>query len=142
MPDAQSNNEWIAASPCRVLVTGSRDWTDLELVFAVLRERGSNQHTLVHGGAKGVDTIVDQAWRRLYPRSPVEVHLADWDRFGRSAGFVRNAEMVAAGADLCLAFILNGSSGATHCATLARQASIPTVIYRRDDDATQQGEEM
>lgn len=48
------------------------------------------------------------------------------------AGFYRNEAMVAAGADLCLAFIDNGSRGATHCANTAQAAGIPTLIFRTD----------
>jgi len=40
--------------------------------------------------------------------------------------------MVAAGADLCLAFIHNGARGASHCAALAEQAGIPTIRIRRE----------
>ena len=39
---------------------------------------------------------------------------ADWPAHGRAAGFQRNAEMVAAGATVCLAFIRNGLRGASH----------------------------
>lgn len=54
----------------------------------------------------------------------VQAYPADWDRYGRSAGHRRNAQMVADGADLCLAFPLGESRGTRGCMRLASQAGI------------------
>lgn len=111
----------------RILVTGSRDWDDdpllcIQLGFAI-QDLGGDV-TVVHGACpSGADKTAD-TWCRNHG-IPVERHPADWRWHGRAAGPIRNAEMVAAGADLCLAFIKDGSRGATHCAHLAEAAGIP-----------------
>ncbi len=79
---------------------------------------------IVHGGARGADQFADDA-ARGWGWIP-EAHPADWARYDRSAGYRRNAAMVALGADVCLAFILDESRGASHTATLAEAAGIPT----------------
>lgn len=115
----------------RLLVTGSRSWTDPDTVRGALSdawERGAR--TLVSGACPvGADALAEQCWQEM--GGEVERHPADWRRHGRAAGFRRNADMVNTGADLCAAFIDNGSRGATHTADLAEQAGIPTRRYRR-----------
>lgn len=59
-----------------------------------------------------------------------ELHPADWARHGRSAGYRRNADMVALGADVCLVFTLGGSAGVSHTAALAENAGIHTHRYQ------------
>lgn len=117
----------------RVLITGSRDWTDASAVWNALRalkEYLDEPITVVHGGAKGADTIADTMAKRL--GMTVEVHRPDWDTHGKKAGFLRNSEMVESGADFCLAFIKNNSKGATMCARLAEKANIPVQYFRED----------
>jgi len=110
----------------RVLVTGSRDWADFRLVrdeLAKLMEP-NNHLTVVHGACPtGADAAAD-LWAQQNAFIN-ERHPADWKTYGKAAGFRRNAEMVALGADVCLAFIRNGSKGATHTADLAEKAGIP-----------------
>ncbi|MGH3525755.1 MAG: hypothetical protein ACRDQ6_00390 [Pseudonocardiaceae bacterium] len=84
---------------------------------------------MVHGGARGADQLADEV-ARGWGWTP-EPHPADWARYGRSAGYRRNAAMVTLGADVCLAFILDGSRGASHTAQLAHTAGIPTRRYQR-----------
>lgn len=114
----------------RILVTGSRTWIDLKamhdaLADAVTELAGTHSSVvIVHGACPtGADKIAVQ-WAR---RNGIhhEPHPADWSRHGRAAGPRRNAEMVKLGADLCLAFIADGSPGASGCAALAESAGIP-----------------
>lgn len=124
----------------RVLVTGSRDWTNttqlrFQLTIACAKYLPS-AIVIVHGGCpRGADQYAE-LWARQ-KRLTTERHRANWRPagvFDRSAGFKRNAEMVALGADICLAFIKDGSRGATHCADLAEKAGIPVRRFIEGGD--------
>lgn len=117
----------------RILVTGSRDWTDWKKLDEGLRTVGKfgEDTVLVHGDAQGVDRMAAFLW--MERGFPVEAHPADWKRHGKRAGYVRNQEMVDEGADACLAFIRNASRGATMCADLAEKAGIPVRRFEVND---------
>lgn len=115
--------------PYRVIVTGSRSWVDSDTIREALDEvycriPADQDFVLVHGGCPtGADAIA-HAWAE--PTSAtIDIFIADWANHGRAAGPRRNARMVAEGADLCLAFIKNGSRGASHTVRLAERAGIP-----------------
>lgn len=117
----------------RILVTGSRNWTDREVIRKALRDAGqaAGRHpqgvVVVHGGARGADTIAGELAREF--GCMVEVHPAEWTRYGKAAGHRRNAKMVVAGADVCLAFPLGESRGTRGCMRLAEAAGIPVVVH-------------
>jgi YspA, cpYpsA-related SLOG family len=124
LPAGMQDVAAVMLDPYRVLVTGSRTWDDQKVIFNALAEYNYGQVTLVHGTARGADTIAAKiaaafGWQ-------IEPHPADWNSgHGKAAGFIRNIKMVELGADVCLAFIKDGSRGATHCADLAEKAGIP-----------------
>ena len=111
----------------RILVTGSRDWDEEVPVRAALTELTAGRpgpHTVVHGACPtGGDALADRIAADL--GFTIERHPAQWHRYGRSAGYRRNAAMVALGADVCLAFIRDSSPGACMTARLAAEARIP-----------------
>ena len=119
--------------PYRVLVTGSRDWTDQDAIVNAIRqihrEIEGRPITIVHGDCPtGADAIAAYLVKRAAPAFGLteEPHPADWSLNGKRAGFIRNQLMVNLGADTCLAFIKDGSRGASHTAGLAEAAGIPT----------------
>jgi YspA, cpYpsA-related SLOG family len=118
----------------RLIVTGSRTWTDttaIERALAAILARHPEGVQLVHGACpRGADAIA-AAYAGRTPGFTAEPHPADWQRYGRSAGHRRNAEMAALGADGCVAFIRAGSPGATGMVQLARAAGIPVWLHSR-----------
>lgn len=118
----------------RILITGSRDWKDRELIERMLHkeylwwclERPTDREVVLVTGAcpTGADKMAEEIWESQ--GLPVERHPADWEQFGKRAGFLRNAEMVELGADVCLAFILHDSRGTRDCVNKAEVAGIET----------------
>ena len=115
-----------------LLVCGSRDWTDAETIDAALSVyRTAGRHvTVLHGDARGADTIADACARRYGYR--VRRFPARWREHGNGAGFRRNIEMLDVGPDKVLAFQLRRSPGTEHTVTEARKRGIAVDLYTLD----------
>ncbi|WP_352302760.1 DUF2493 domain-containing protein [Kineosporia sp. NBRC 101731] len=112
----------------RILVTGSRDWTDEDVVYEALVTYSLPGDVIVHGACPtGADAFADR-WAVSNGRA-VERHPALWRVHGRSAGPIRNQQMVARGAEVCLAFPLGVSRGTRGCMAMAGAAGIPVKIF-------------
>lgn len=114
----------------RILVTGSRNWTLIGVIVAALEplHRNFPYAVLVSGACPtGADRIAEDVWESL--GGTVERHPANWEKYGKAAGPIRNEEMVDLGADVCLAFPLPGSRGTVHCMQAAREAGIPVRVF-------------
>lgn len=108
--------------PLVVLVSGDREWTDVQLVRTVLGHfaRGT---ILKHGDARGLDRIADRVGREL--GFDVRRYPAQWDTLGRAAGVIRNQQMLDDEPipDLVIGFHddLAHSKGTRHMLNLARR---------------------
>jgi hypothetical protein len=113
----------------RILITGSRDLMDRELVWSsieeVIEEYGAIGAHLILGGARGADELAREWSIANADRCTSETFVANWRELGRAAGPMRNAQMVKAGADLCLAFPRGESRGTRNCMMQAGEAGIP-----------------
>jgi hypothetical protein len=75
-----------------ILVTGARDWTDTKLVYNVLQKYKNKKCVLIHGDCIGLDKIAGKIGDEL--GMEIKCCPADWKRFGRAAGPIRNKEMI------------------------------------------------
>jgi len=129
----------------RILVTGSRHWSDYNKVIRGLtvaidelstKFKDDKTITIVHGGARGADSLAADfvVNTRSYFAGhgytiKEEVHPANWNKYGKGAGPIRNQEMVDAGADICVAFLAPNSRGTKDCAARARAAKIKVLEF-------------
>jgi YspA, cpYpsA-related SLOG family len=123
----------------RVLVCGSRTFSDQEVIMTVLDgilEQSDvlmgHPMTVIEGGASGADEFagdwaeyeVGLVFHERYP--------ADWQRDGRAAGPIRNQRMLDVGKpDVVWAFVdrpLAESQGTADMVRRARKAGIPTYV--------------
>lgn len=103
---------------------------------------------IIHGGATGIDRSFAEACGEIgieqeaYPARWEELDapgaVIRYDKRSRpynvNAGPLRNAEMVAAGGEMCLAFhrAISASNGTKDCARRAIEAGIPTYLIYSD----------
>ncbi len=111
----------------RVIVCGSRRWHDRDKIANRLFDLPPDS-VIVHGNAAGADRIAHQEAEKL--GLLVEPHPADWGGLGKSAGFIRNTVMAELGADLCIAFWDEQSTGTAHMMSRAREQGIPVEVVR------------
>ena len=105
----------------RVLVCGGRDFSDTAMVFAALdrihAKRGIS--CIIDGAARGADQLGSN-WATKHGIANIRCP-ADWNRYGKSAGFMRNRTMlVSERPDLVVAF--PGGRGTAHMVQLATKS--------------------
>ena len=129
-----------------LLVCGSRDWTDYEQIFNFLKsmdlEYKPSQITILEGGCrrrnqKGADYLAGLAAK--YLGYTLITCPADWQARGRSAGPIRNQQMLDKyKVDMVAAFHndYENSKGTKDMCERAKKANIYTVLISKDSMKT------
>jgi hypothetical protein len=111
----------------KVIIAGSREFKNVEYVFKTIRKLihyGWQITEVVSGCAKGVDTFGEE-WAKCN-NIPIKRFPAKWDKYGESAGVIRNQQMVDY-ADALIAIRFQVSAGTTD--TIQRAKKKGMMIY-------------
>jgi predicted Rossmann fold nucleotide-binding protein DprA/Smf involved in DNA uptake len=107
----------------KVGVVGSRNFDDYERMSQVLSDYDIT--TIVSGGAKGADSLAERYAKEKGIK--LIVFKAEWDKYGRQAGFIRNRDIVS-GSDMIIAFWDGQSRGTQHTISVATKRGKEAVV--------------
>ena len=124
----------------KVLVCGGRDFNDYDLLDQILsevyahRKRDSLHFTIISGCARGADSLAIKWVENAGPYDFIKLkkYPADWAKFGKSAGPIRNQQMLDEGKpDLVVAF--PGGNGTADMVRRAKKAGIEVMIIEVEE---------
>lgn len=113
-----------------IAVVGSREYPNMDLVQHFIRMLPPHVD-IISGAARGVDSVAAATAREA--GLDVTEFPADWDRWGKSAGFIRNNDLVAS-ADFVVAFWDGKSRGTDHTINLAKKEQVPHFVFGPEAD--------
>lgn len=108
-----------------VLVTGSRDWRWRRTIVEMLLDFPDGT-TVIHGDSGDADKTADFAAKALGFK--VIAVRAEWTKYGKSAGPIRNGKMLDLQPTRVLAFCRNRSRGTMDCVRQATERRIPVEL--------------
>jgi len=114
----------------KILVCGSRNWDRRKPIWEALGAVKKKKNvTVIHGTAKGADTLAGEiGWELGFN---IEKYPANWEKYGKAAGPLRNQKMIDKNPDVVLAFTedLDSSRGTADTVRRAKKAGIPVFVY-------------
>lgn len=109
----------------KLAVVGSRTFNDYDKVIYTLDKFRDKITVIISGGAKGADTLAERYANQNGIKTVI--YYPDWDSHGRSAGFIRNADIVKS-SDAVIAFWDGRSKGTKHTIDYAKRLNKPVLI--------------
>lgn len=112
----------------RILFCGDRHWTNLKIICDVMD--ALKPDFVIEGEAQGADLLARDAAE--YFDIPVIKFPADWKKYGRAAGPIRNTQMLNEGMpELVVAFHddIQNSKGTLNMVQQSEKRKIPVKVY-------------
>jgi hypothetical protein len=111
-----------------VILAGSRSLGLYELLCRAVVHSEFSVTEVVSGGARGVDALGER-WSLEHLGKPATRFAAEWEKYGRRAGFIRNAQM-AQHAEALVALMLGHTRGTSDMVERMRAAAKPVYLER------------
>ena len=111
----------------RTIIAGSRNCNHYDDLLRAIDAINWKPTTVISGTARGVDQMGER-WA-TEQGLPIERFPADWDTYGKSAGYRRNAEM-AKNADALIAFWDGKSRGTMHMIDYAKEMGLKVRVVQ------------
>jgi hypothetical protein len=117
----------------KIIICGGRDYDEAEYAFKMLDLLFDSElpELVIEGGARGADRI-GRHWADTRG-IPVLTMNAQWDLYGKSAGYRRNTDMADEGPDLVVA--LPGGRGTQHMIDIANKRKITVLQIPKSSEA-------
>ena len=114
----------------RVLVCGGRNYSNFNYVQKILNQwhQGCNFSLLIAGGQTGADTLAE-TWAYIN-KVPTLIIKAEWKKFGKAAGNLRNTRMLVDGQPI-IVIAFPGNTGTADMIMQAKAAHIAVKDYRK-----------
>jgi len=113
----------------KVVIAGGRTFNDYELLKTKCDEilKDFNDIEIVSGTAKGADRMGEQYAKEM--GYGLKLFPADWNKYGKSAGYRRNEQM-ADYADMLIAFWDGESKGTKHMIDYSNKNKLNVQVVR------------
>lgn len=114
----------------KTIIAGSRNVTDFSILSAAIlkaKREGLHVTEIVSGTARGVDQLGEQYARQM--QLPLHRFPADWKKYDKRAGVIRNIEM-AENAQALIAIWDGKSKGTKHMINIATSKGLKIVIFQ------------
>lgn len=115
----------------KTIIAGSRNITDYSIVLQAIIDANFDITAVVSGTARGVD----QLGEKFANDSSLQIHKfpAQWDEYGKSAGYIRNKQM-AEFSDALIAVWDGKSKGTKHMIDLAYKYNLKVYIHYIEEE--------
>jgi hypothetical protein len=110
----------------RTIIAGSRSCSDYNELLRAIDKKEWEISVVLSGAAQGVD-LLGEMWA-IKNNKPLETYPAQWRKYGKSAGFLRN-ETMAQNADALIAIWDGKSKGTKHMIEKAKDHGLKVYVH-------------